>query len=677
MLKNYLTVAWRHLRSGKAATFINVAGLALGMASCLLILLYVQDELRYDRFHEKSDRIFRLTQRDVAVTPAPLAPALAEAYPSVEDYVHVMPSLGDVLIKDTGQNRYYEKRFYWADSTLFDVFSFPLLQGDPRHALAQSGSLVITEAIAQKYFGAADPMGQTLIFDIGIEVELQITGVMQNPPHHSHFRPDFLASLALFDDYEMLNPKDWSQTPYHSYVVLDHPRSAEMLRDALPAFIEARTDELEPEVQLQPITEIHLRSTFRDELEPGGSLSYVYSFSAIALLILLIACINFINLSTARSAHRAREIGMRKVLGAQRKSLVAQFIGESFLLTLLALVLALPMVVFLLPFFNQLADKTLTLQALNVPLFLFILIGMVLLVGVVSGSYPAFFLSRFTPIRTLRGVLTHGSSGINVRKVLVVIQFVIGIMLMVGTLVIYNQLTFIGSKTLGFSTEQTLVIAARMYGHSRTPLPFEAMRHEFAAHPGVLEVAVTGNVPGTDPRQSPFFLEGMNNQDDMAQTTWNLYTVDYDFLEMMGIEVIDGRSFSRDRPADQEDAFLLNEAAWREARQRLGPTWDAPVGKKIDRYTRDDLAWVLGKPGQVIGVVRDFHYQSLHYQIAPLVLQLNPRSRDHFAVRLQTDDAPGTLARLEATWRAFLPERPFEYYFLDAAFDALYRAERR
>ncbi|MCH8002114.1 MAG: tetratricopeptide repeat protein, partial [Proteobacteria bacterium] len=391
-------------------------------------------------------------------------------------------------------------------------------QGDPRHALAQSGSLVITEAIAQKYFGAADPMGQTLIFDIGLEVELHITGVMQNPPHHSHFRPDFLASLALFDDYEMLNPKDWSQTPYHSYVVLDHPRSAQRLREALPAFIEARTDELEPEVQLQPITEIHLRSRFRDELEPGGSLSYVYSFSAIALLILLIACINFINLSTARSAHRAREIGMRKVLGAQRKSLVAQFIGESLLLTLLALVLALPMVVFLLPFFNQLADKTLTLQALNVPRFLFILIGMVLLVGVVSGSYPAFFLSRFTPIRTLRGVLTHGSSGINVRKVLVVIQFVIGIMLMVGTLVIYNQLTFIGSKTLGFSTEQTLVIAARMYGHSRTPLPFEAMRNEFAAHPGVLEVAVTGNVPGTDPRQSPFFLEGMNNQDEMAQT---------------------------------------------------------------------------------------------------------------------------------------------------------------
>ena len=294
-----------------------------------------------------------------------------------------------------------------------------------------------------------------------------------------------------------------------------------------------------------------------------------------------------------------------------------------------------------------------------------------------EGVATAFFLSRFTPIRTLRGVLTHGSSGINVRKVLVVTQFVIGIMLMVGTLVIYNQLTFIGSKYLGFSTQQTLVIAARMYGHSRTPLPFEAMRHEFAAHPGVLEVAVTGNVPGTDPRQSPFFLEGMNNQDDMAQTTWNLYTVDYDFLETMGIEVIDGRSFSRDMPADEEDAFLLNEAAWRQARQRLGPTWDAPVGKKIDRYTRDDLAWVLGKPGQVIGVVQDFHYQSLHYQIAPLVLQLNPQSRDHFAVRLQTDDAPGTLARLEATWRAFLPERPFEYYFLDAAFDALYRAERR
>lgn len=677
MLKNYLMVAWRHLRHSKAFTFINVAGLALGMASCLLILLFVQDELSFDQYHEKADRIYRLTQREVALTPYPLAPALTEAYPQVVANVHIMPSLGDVLIKDTGQNRFYEKRFYWADSTVFEVFSFPLLQGDPVHALAKSNSLVITEEIAHKYFGKEDAVGQMLIFDIGVQVELQITGVMQNSPHNAHFRPDFLASLALFDDYAMLDREDWTQAVYQSYVVLDHARSAKGLQAALPAFIESRTDDVESDFALQPITAIHLRSHLRDEMEPAGSLTYVYSFLGIALLILLIACINFINLSTARSAYRAREIGMRKVLGATRTSLIFQFLGESVFLTLFALALALPLVYFLLPFFNQLADKSLTLDGLSIPFLLLTLSGIILLVGVVSGSYPAFFLTRFAPLRTLRGHLTPEASGISVRKILVVTQFAIGIVLIASTVVISNQLAFIGSKNLGFATEQTVVVAARMYGHAVTPLPFESMQQEFAAHPGVLKVAVTGDVPGTDPRQSSFLLEGMSNQDEMAQTTWDRYTVDYDFIETMGVEVVAGRSFSRDRPADVSDAYLINEAAWQAAREMLGTTWETPIDKKIDRYTREESEWVLQKPGRIIGVVRDFHYQSLHYRIAPLVLQLNPRSRDHFIVQLQTKDVTGTLARLKATWLQFLPERPFEYYFLDAAFDKLYRAEQR
>ncbi len=677
MFKNYLIVALRHLRRGRAFTFINVAGLALGLASCLLILLYVQDELSYDRHHEKADRIFRVTQEEVIATPSPLARTLIATYPSVAGYTRILPSLGDVLIKDTKQQKeFYESRFNWADSTIFDVFTFPLVIGDPRRVLTEPSTVVITEAIAEKYFGDDDPIGKRLILDIGFQAEFEVSGVMETPPQSGHFRPDFLASMATFDDYGMLDPDDWSHSYHHTYLLLDRPAAAEALQAALPDFIKERSGEDGTGYRLQPITDIHLRSKMRGEREPSGSLATVYSFSAIALLILLIACINFTNLATARSAHRAREIGMRKTLGAHRGSLVAQFLGESVLLTLIALALALPMVAFLLPVFNTLADKTLTLATLNIPLVLLFLAGLTVLVGVVAGSYPAFFLARFMPYDTLRGSLRPGASGLSVRKVLVVGQFAVGIVLIIGTMVIYNQLQFVRTKNLGFQKERMAVVSARMYGHAVAPVPFESIAGEFATHPDVLQVAVTSDVPGSNPRQASFLLEGMTDLDDLDITTWNLFGVDYDFIETLSIEMIDGRSFSRDVPSDENDAFVINEAALRAARDLLGADW-MPVGKELDRYTRAQTEWVLGKPGRIIGVVRDFHYQSLHHQIAPLVMQLNPRTRDHFLVRLQAADLPGALEHLETTWNAFLPDRPFEYFFLDASFDRLYRAEQR
>ena len=674
MLKNYLTVALRHLRRGRAFTLINIAGLALGLASCLLIVLFVQDELSYDRFFDNADRIYRLTQPDAIDTPPPLAPALTQAHPGVQTYARVLPMPGDMLIREpVSDKRFYESRLYMVDSTIFDVFSFDFLQGDPTQALNARWNVVITEDIARKYFGDDDPMGQTLVFDVGIQVDMLITGVMRTPPHNSHFRPDFLVTLFLREEVEA----DWNHPSLHSYVVLGPAQQAEALQEALPALAETYAGETGLDFSLQPITAIHLHSKLPGEFEAAGSMAYVYSFSAIALLILLIACVNFINLATARSAHRAREIGMRKVLGAQRGSLVGQFLGESVLLTLLSMALAVPLVAFLLPLFNTLADKTLTLRALNVPFLLLVLVVMTGLVGMVAGSYPAFFLARFAPLRTLRGKLSLDASGLGVRKVLVVTQFCIGIVLILGTLVIYDQLHFVRAKDLGFEKEQTVVISARMYGHAPEPLPSESMQQAFSAHAGVLQAAATANVPGTNPRQAFFFLEGMTSQDDMTRTEWNLYTVDYDFVETMGFEVIEGRSFSREVPADETRAFLINEAALREARKMAGSIWDAPIDKKLDRYSRVRSAWILGKPGRIIGVVRDFNYQSLHHQVAPLVMQLNPGRRDQFVVRLGSGDLPATLAHLEATWKAFIPDRPFEYYFLDAAFDRLYRAEQR
>lgn len=368
---------------------------------------------------------------------------------------------------------------------------------------------------------------------------------------------------------------------------------------------------------------------------------------------------------------------MRKVLGAPRHQLIRQFLGESLGVAFLAIAFVLPLLYLLLPLFNRLADKNLTLDALSLPWLLTTLVGLMLLVGVGAGSYPAFFLSRFTPAQALEGTFPRATSRLKVRQVLVISQFTMGTMLIIGTLALFQQLDFIHTLDLGFETDQTVVIPARMYGHAATPLPFESMQAAFAEGPGVLQAAVTGDVPGTDPRTASFFLEGMTQEDQMYQTTWNLYSVDYDFLEVLGIEMIAGRRFSREMTADEGGAYLINETAWRAAQDLLGTDWNDPVGKQIDRYFRVQSEWILGKPGMIIGVVPDFHYQSLHHRIAPMVLQLSPGNRDHFVLRLHTDDMASTLAHLEGTWQRFVPERPFEYYFLDAAFAKLYAAEQR
>ncbi|HMB91087.1 MAG TPA: ABC transporter permease [Rhodothermales bacterium] len=677
MLRNYLIIALRHGRRGKGYLLINVVGLALSLTACLLILLYVLDELSYDRFHEKANRIYRVTQTETTLTPAPLAPALTDAFPNVATYARVLPTLGDVLIKDTEDHQFYENRFYWADSTLFEIFSFPLQRGDPATVLDDVNSLVISESIARKYFGDADPIGQTLIFDVGFTASLRVTGVMQDAPHHAHFRPDFLASMTTFASFGMLQLDDWGPLFYNTYLLLDQPQPTVTLQTALTDFIKTQPGTPNLTYQIQPITDIHLRSKLRDEPEPSGELGYVYIFSAIAVLLLLIACINYMNLSTARSAHRAREVGMRKVLGAPRQQLIRQFLGESLLLALLATSFVLPLLYLSLPLFNQIAEKSLTLTSLPLPGLLLGLLGMALLVGVGAGCYPAFFLSRFTPMQTLKGTFSAGISGLTVRQGLVIFQFAMGIVLIIGTLVIFRQLDFIRERNLGFETTQTVVVSARMYGHGTAVLPFETIQQAFAENPGVVEVALTGDVPGTDPRTAPFLLEGMADEDAMTRTTWNLYSVDYDFLETMDIQVVAGRRFDRAMPADESTAYLINEAAWHAAQDLLGPTWDDPIGKHIDRYFRMQSEWMLGKPGTIIGVVRDFHYQSLHHQIAPLVLQLNPVSRDHFVLCLRAENMASTLAHLETTWQQFVPERPFEYYFLDAAFAQLYAAEQR
>ncbi len=675
MLKNYLTVAFRHLVRNKAFSFINLAGLAVGMAACVLILLYVRDERSYDQFHEKADHLYRLAQAGSALTPPPLAPALAQTYAGIEGFTRIMPSSGDVLIRQGESLRFYEKRFYWADSTLFSLFSFPLLKGNPDKALTGVYHVVITEDIARKYFGDEDPMGRILIFDIGMKVELTVTGVMANPPANAHFRPDFLASLFSFEAIGYMTFDDWDQNRYYSYISMRPGQSAETIEAGLPTFFETHTGTARPGYQVQPVPDIHLYSNLEAEAEPPGDPGYVATFALIALLILVVACINFMNLSTARSSHRTREVSMRKVLGAGRAALVRQFLGESLLLSFLALLLTIPLLLVALPLFNTIAEKDLSLQAADLLWAAPVLVLLAGLVGLIAGSYPAFFLSSFAPLRILKG--RHRAGSPRVRQALVITQFAIGLVLAIGTMVAHRQLGFLQTKNLGFDEEQVVVISARTYGHAAVPLPFDTMIEQFTAQSGVRAAAATGDVPSLPPVEAPFMPEGLTDLDAMAETTWNLYDVDVDFIETLGLEVVAGRSFKRDVITDETEAFIINEAAARQLVTLYGEAWANPVGKKLDRYQRADLTWMPERPGRIIGVVGDFHYASLHHRIAPLVMQQSERSLDHLVVRLQPGNATGTVAALENIWMSHLPERPFEYFFLDAEIDRLYRAEAR
>lgn len=677
MLRNYWTVARRTLARNKAYAFINVAGLALGIAACLLVVLYVADELRYDRFNARADRTYRIVQDGSALTPGSAAPALAADYPGVTAFARVLPTLGDVLIRQSQDRRFYESHFYWADASILEVFTFPLLRGDPSTALASLNTVVLSASAARRYFGEADPLGQTIVFDVGAETEMTVSGVMADPPLNSHFRPDFLASMQTFDAFGFVDFDEWDNRIWHSYVVLAPDQPVEEMQAALPALYERYAGAAPAGVRLQPITGIHLSPPLRGELEPSGRLDYVYALAAVALLILLVGGINFVNLSTARAVRRVKEVGVRKSLGATRIDLVRQFLGESVLLALAAVGGGVLLAYLALPAFNALAGKALTLQSAGMTLLALALLGLTGLVGVVAGSYPALVLSSPSAGRMLGGRLLGGAGRPAFRKALVVVQFAVGIGLIACTLVVREQLRYMQEKALGFDREQTLVVAARTYGHATTPIPFEAMIDRLERHPDVALAAATGDVPGADPRAAFFRLEGMEDQDAMAETNWNLFDVDYGFVEAMGLELVAGRSFSESMGGDERNAVILNETALRAASELMGTPWEQPLGRQADRYLRTATDWVFGKPGRVIGVVRDFHYQSLHHQVAPLVLHLGRARRDNIIVRLRPGDPAAALAHAEAVWKEFLPERPFEYYFLDAAFNDQYQAERR
>ena len=660
MLKNYITIALRNLRRHRAFSLINVAGLAVGMACALLIFLYVQDELSYDQHHANKDRLYRLiTGRQgasfdgIAKVSGPWGVAARDALPEVEQVTRFR-FFGQTLVS-RGDARFYESNAFYTDPSVFDVFSFPLRQGDPETALAEPNAVVLTQSIAKKYFGDENPLGQTLTFDG--QADFTVTGVMDDVPTNSHFTFPFLVSMASETDSLQY---DWVRTQFYTYLLLGENTAPETVVEKFPAVLASHVGEeaaapFAP--RLQKITDIHLHSNLFREMQPNANVAYVYIFSAIALFILLIACINFMNLSTARSAQRAREVGVRKASGARRGALIGQFLGESMLMSGIALVLALALVSLLLPAFNTLTGKALTMDLLANTGFLFGVIGVAVFVGVVSGSYPAFVLSSFTPVTVLKGH-AQGGGHATLRKGLVVFQFAISAFLIIAAGVVKNQLTFIQSKNLGFNQEQIVTIPIREQPMRQQ---YETFKQELLKHPGVVSVTASANLPGGSDFGIPIVPEGVV-PDDIPPS--RILAVDHDFLTTFEMELATGPGFTTERAGDAVSAFLLNE----EAARALG--WDDPLSKRIG------MPVVGVEMSPVVGVVKDFHFRSMHEEIGPLVFFIpTPNWFSVFSVRVRPDNLDETLALMEQTWTTFEPTHPFTYSFLDQQFAQLHQAE--
>ena len=674
MYRNYLTVFKRGFIRQKGYSFLNVFGLAIGIACFVLISLYIKDEYSYDRMHTKADRIFRIHEifegdgasERSASQPFPVAEALVNDYGSqIEAAVRFFNFQAPTLAVSTPDNKkeFNERRLFFTDSTFFDVFDFHLVKGDRKTALDNTHSVVITESTARKYFGDEDPVGKYLKFQG--QINLLVTGVLEDVRVNSHFQFDFLVSFTtLRSFYNGTLPEGWYWNPCWTYLLLKDPAVAGDLEAAMPEFVlKYFPDFIRNDItlELMPLTDIHLRSHMDYEIAPNSSLTSVYVFASIALFILLIACINFINLSTARASKRAKEVGMRKTLGGQKAQLVGQFLFESVLLCFLAVVVSVIMVVMVLPFFNVFAEKSISSLTLLEPYYVALLILLPLTVGVISGIYPAFVLSAFKPITALKAS-TSVESGSLFRKSLVVLQFTLSIILLIGTGVAIDQLKMLTDSDTGFTRENVIMIPV-----SRSPIAskYEALRTELQRNPNVLSVTALEEVLGSKHQFGNYLIEG--TEESRAYPRLN---VRHDFLKTFDIPLAAGRDYSEDVITDDSLALLVNESF---VKQLGWKSNEEAIGKRFSI-----------RPNRVIvGVVKDFNFTSRHQPIRPLVLDLNtnPRAFDLFikymAVRVRGNDVRGTISWMQERWKAQMPEWPFEYFFLESDLENLYKSEAK
>ena len=658
MLKNYFKIALRNIKRHKGYSLINIVGLAVGMACCILILLWVQDELSYDRFHENADDIYRVIQ-DInfadhsttwTITQGPLGPSLKEDFPEIINATRIT----DRGFRLTYDDKSFDEEVGLTDGSIFKMFTFPLVKGDPGAALSDPFSIVLTEEMAAKYFGSEDPIGKTIKADN--KWDFQVTGVMKNVPRNSHLQFDFLIPFVFGRELNY-TVDNWGNSSFRTYVQLPKGIPAQDVISKISGYLfEKPTIEKDARLNLQPLTRIHLYSNYEYD-SAHGDITYVTLFSIIAFFILLIACINFMNLATARSGNRAKEIGMRKVAGAHKVDIIRQFYGESILLAFIALFIAMILVWLLLPFFNNLAAKELSLDVTGNLSILMGLLCIVILTGIISGSYPAFFLSAFQPVIVLKGLRLSSSKGSLFRKILVVFQFSLTILLITCTIGVYNQLNYMRNKKLGYDKEHMIYFSMR--GDMREK--FDTVKNELLQNPNILAVTASSNVPtyGYYFSNSLWRWEGQNPDEE---TLIRGVLIDFDYFKTFGMEIVEGRSFSKEFPTDATEGIMVNE----ESVKAMG--MESPIGKRLS----------LGDNNfKIIGVVKNYHFRPLQQEIEPLILLYYPQySRELFA-RLKSDQIPQTLGYIEDVWKRFAPGLPFDYRFLDEALDRLYRSEQR
>ena len=680
MFKNYVKIALRNFLKHKGFSFINIFGLAIGVACCLLIVLYVLDEVSYDQYHEKADQIYRVGIRGFVnnnlfhgvVTCAPMAKALVNEFPEVTAATRLR-NFGFPVFRYKDKV-FSEEKVFWVDQAFLDVFTVPFIKGDPKTALAQPNTIVLTRSMALKYFGDEDPVGKSLNADK--RRDYLVTGVVQDVPHNSHFHYDFLASLVTYDDSES---PIWVSNNYYTYLVLQEGASSEAFEAKLAALVKKYVG---PQIQaavgitleqffasggdwsyfIQPLTGIHLHSHLDYELEPNGDIAYVYIFSIIAIGILLVACINFVNLATARAANRAREVGIRKTVGSNRGQLIRQFLSETTIMSFFAVLLALLAVQLLLPLFNNITGKGLAVPYIQNVLTIPLLLGLVLFIGILAGTYPAFFLASFDPVVVLKTEMSGRSKKSNMRNVLVLFQFTVSIVLIVGTIIVSRQLKYIQNRNLGFNKEQVVIVKKTDDIGNQVP----AFRQELLKNPKVINATNTNNLIGNEFGNSAYKLAGATGEE--THLLWT-YTTDPHFVETYQIEMAAGRYYKEGRQADQQSA-VINEAAVKD----LGLT--DPVGKQIVAIgPTPDRSLTF----TIIGVMKNFHFKSLHHQIGPLIVHLyGPEGRGRYvSVRIHSENIRETMTFLENTWRKFAANQAFEYEFFDDHFARIYQAEER
>ncbi len=666
MLKNYFKIAFRNLWRHRVFSMINILGLTVGMTACFLIFLYVRFELSYDNMHSKADRIYRMiadikTPTETLKFGGPawaVAPHLMADFPQVEAAVRVS---GNELLIRKGNVKFQETNLVYADSSFFQMFDFKLLKGNPNTALNEPLNIVFSETAVKKYFGNEDPIGKTVRLT-GEGYTAKITGVMQDIPENSQIQADVIVSMSTYT--RKFNPgidDAWAGYGTNSYVLLKPGTNADAFIKQTPAFLERRNGgqmkelNMYPTLMLEKLRDVYLRSTRFDG--NGGNIKNVYIFSMVAVFILLIACFNFINLSTARSVERAKEVGIRKVVGAARQQLIWQFIGESILLCLISFLITLGVSALLLPSFNMLAGKTISTGIFSQPVFIIMLFLSSICIGLLAGLYPALVLSSFKPIMVLKGKFSTGTKGIRLRQGLVIFQFAPSIILIICTIVVYKQLGFMRGQDLGFSKDQIMVI------NSNGDPAKETFAHAVQSMPNVKSVSMASSVPGSG--NPTAYSKIQNVKGEMQVANLDLYFVDFDYLKQFDMKMVAGRMFSREFMTDTTQAMVLNESAVKMFGYRSPK--DA-IGRDFDQW---------GRKGKIIGVIKDFHFMSLQSVIKPLTMRIEPQGCDLVSVKLSANDLPASVAAIEKTWNTLLPARPFSYYFVDEYFDRQYKSEQR